>query len=257
MPEGEGARHAPATARNRDPLVDALRPLLPRRGLVLEVASGTGEHAVHFARRFPDLEWQPTDADPAALASIAAWAEARPAPHLRPPLLLDVRERWPVERADAVLAINLLHIAPWAATEALVAGAGRVLPGGGPLIVYGPFWREGVEPAPSQSRLRRKPADARRRVGRALAPGGDGRGGAGRAAARGRDGDAGQQPAGGVAADLILPGTGRGTAKRWRGLVPNPSVTPAACQLPVPGRNQAPPSAPAPAPATRCTARTR
>ena len=149
MPEGEGARHAPATARNRDPLVDALRPLLPRRGLVLEVASGTGEHAVHFARRFPDLEWQPTDADPAALASIAAWAEARPAPHLRPPLLLDVRERWPVERADAVLAINLLHIAPWAATEALVAGAGRVLPGGGPLIVYGPFWREGVEPAPS------------------------------------------------------------------------------------------------------------
>ena len=149
MPDGEGARHAPATQRNRDPLVDALRPLLPERGLVLEVASGTGEHAVHFARRFPDLEWRPTDSDPAALESIAAWAEARPAPNLRPPLRLDVREAWPVECADAVLAVNLLHISPWATTEALVAGAARVLPPGAPLLVYGPFWRDEVDPAPS------------------------------------------------------------------------------------------------------------
>ena len=145
-----GVRHAPATARNRDPLTDALTDaLLPASGLVLEVASGTGEHAVHFARRFPELEWQPTDADPDALESIAAWRQARPAPNLRPPLALDVREPWPVERADAVLAVNLLHISPWAATEDLVAGAARVLPAGGPLIVYGPFWREGVEPAAS------------------------------------------------------------------------------------------------------------
>ena len=144
-----GVRHAPAAARNRDPLTDALRPLLPATGLVLEVASGTGEHAVHFARRFPELEWQPTDADPAALESIAAWSETRPAPNLFGPLRLDVREPWPVERANAVLAINLLHISPWPATEALVVGAARVLPPGGPLIAYGPFWREGVEPAAS------------------------------------------------------------------------------------------------------------
>ncbi len=149
MPEGEGARRAPATARNRDPLVDALRPLLPAAGLVLEVASGTGEHAVHFARRFPDLAWQPTDADPAALPSIAAWAQARPAPNLRAPLRLDVREAWPGECVDAVLAINLLHISPWEATAALMAGAARALPRGAPLIVYGPFWRAGREPAPS------------------------------------------------------------------------------------------------------------
>ena len=149
MPDGEGARHAPATARNRDPLVDALRPLLPARGLVLEVASGTGEHAVHFARRFPDLTWQPTDADPKAVASITAWGEARPAPNLLPPLRLDVREPWPIERADAVLAVNLTHISPWSATEALVAGGARTLSLGGPLIVYGPFWRAGVEPAAS------------------------------------------------------------------------------------------------------------
>ena len=144
-----GVRHAPATTRNRDPLTDALRPLLPRTGLVLEVASGTGEHAVHFARRFPELEWQPTDAHPDALESIAAWAAARRAPNLRAALHLDVREVWPVARADAVLAVNLLHISPWSATEALVAGAARVLPPGGPLIVYGPFRQAGVPPAPS------------------------------------------------------------------------------------------------------------
>ena len=144
-----GVRHAPAAVRNCDPLTDALRPLLPEHGLLLEVASGTGEHAVHFARRFPALTWQPTDADPDALESIAAWSKARPAPNLRPPLALDVREPWLVEQADAVLAINLLHISPWPATEALVAGAARVLPAGGPLIVYGPFWCEGVAQAAS------------------------------------------------------------------------------------------------------------
>lgn len=144
-----GVRHAPAVARNRDPLTDALRPLLPASGLVLEVASGTGEHAVHFARRFPKLGWQPTDADPDALESIAAWAAARPAPNLRAALRLDVREVWPVARADAVLAVNLLHICPWSATDALVTGAARVMPRGAPLIVYGPFRRAGVAPAPS------------------------------------------------------------------------------------------------------------
>ena len=149
MPEGEGARHAPAAARNRDPLVDALRLLLPERGLVLEVASGTGEHVVHFARRFPELEWQPTDADEQALDSIAAWSSVQPAPNLRRPLLLDARDPWPIEHADAVLAVNLIHISPWEATEGLMAGAARVLPTDGPLLAYGAFWRRGVEPAPS------------------------------------------------------------------------------------------------------------
>lgn len=149
LPEGEGARHAPHTARNRDPLVDALRPLLPVSGLVVEVASGTGEHVVHFARRFAELDWQPTDADPQAIESIKAWQAARPAPNLRAPLLLDVTQPWPVERADAVLVVNLLHISLWQATEGLMASAGRVLSAGAPLLVYGAFWRSGIEPAPS------------------------------------------------------------------------------------------------------------
>ena len=144
-----GVRHAPAAARNRDPLADALRPILPATGCVLEVASGTGEHAVHFARRFPELTWRPSDADEDALASIEAWRAARPSPNLRAAVRLDVRRPWPIGRADAALAVNLLHISPWAATEALVAGAAAVLPPGGPLIVYGPFWQDGVEPAPS------------------------------------------------------------------------------------------------------------
>ena len=143
------ARHAPATARNREAILAVLRRVLPARGTVLEVASGTGEHAACFAAALPMLTWQPSDPDPHALASIAAHAEAAGLPNLRPPLALDVTAPWPLEAADAVVCINMVHISPWAATEALMAGAGRLLRPGAPLYLYGPYRREGIATAPS------------------------------------------------------------------------------------------------------------
>jgi SAM-dependent methyltransferase len=144
------ARHAPATARNRGPLLDVLRPRLPAGGLVLEVASGTGEHAVFFARALPHLTWQPTDPDPVALASIVAWREQAGLANLLAPRRLDAAEpgAWPVDRADAVIAINMVHISPWAATAGLLHGASRVLPAGGLLFLYGPYLEPDVETAP-------------------------------------------------------------------------------------------------------------
>jgi hypothetical protein len=121
-------RHAPATARNREPIAAVLAEELPEAGLALEVASGTGEHAVHFARTFPGLQWQPSDPDPAARESIAAWREEAGPANLLPPLALDAASPdWPIARADAVLCINMIHISPVAATEGLVAGAARLL----------------------------------------------------------------------------------------------------------------------------------
>jgi SAM-dependent methyltransferase len=148
-----GARTSPATARNRDPILEVLRPRLPAHGLVLEVASGAGEHAVHMARALPGLSWQPTDPDSAALDSIAAWRDAAGLPNLLAPLKLDAAapESWPVEKADAMVCINMVHISPWAATEGLMAGAGRVLPPGGILYLYGPYREAGVETAPSNT----------------------------------------------------------------------------------------------------------
>lgn len=146
----DARRHAPATERNREPIAAILRDVLPAAGTVLEVASGTGEHAIHFARGFPALTWQPSDPDPAALASIRAWAEAARLPNLRPPLLLDAAApAWPVDRADAILCINMVHISPWEATLGLLAGAAKLLPVGGPLVLYGPYFQRGVETAPS------------------------------------------------------------------------------------------------------------
>jgi SAM-dependent methyltransferase len=147
---GAGARReAPAAARNVGPVGDVLEAWLPERGLCLEVASGTGEHALAFARRFPRLNWQPTDPDPLALASIAAWAKDGP-PNLRPPLELDAAsEDWPVTAADAVLNLNMVHISPWPAALGLLDGSARLLGAGGRLILYGPWIEEGVEPAPS------------------------------------------------------------------------------------------------------------
>jgi hypothetical protein len=146
-----GARVSPATARNRDPILEALRPRLPREGLVLEIAAGAGEHAVHHAAALPGLEWQPTDPDPDALSSIAAWRAHAALPNLLPPLRLDAADpdAWPTPRADAVVNINMIHISPWAATEGLMAGAGRLLPSGGGLFLYGPYIERGVETAPS------------------------------------------------------------------------------------------------------------
>lgn len=144
--------HAPAVARNRDPLAAVLARLLPERGLVLEVSSGSGEHAVHFARRFPALTWQPTDVDPTALASIDAWRRHSGLANLHRPVELDVLAwPWPFLRADVLLNINMIHIAPWACCAALLEGAGRVLPLGAPLILYGPFVRGGRHTAPSNA----------------------------------------------------------------------------------------------------------
>lgn len=144
------ARAAPAVARNRDPILNVLRRVLSARGLVLEIASGTGEHAVHFAGALPGIVWQPTDPDAAALRSIAAWREQTRLPNLRPPLEFDVTaSTWPVERADAVVCINMIHISPWRSAEGLMAGAGRVLGPGGVLFLYGPYKEEGRHTAPS------------------------------------------------------------------------------------------------------------
>jgi hypothetical protein len=143
-------RFAPATARNREPIAAVLATELPARGLVLEVASGTGEHAAFLAARFPHLDWQPSDPDPQALASIAAHARDAALPNLRPPIAVDAEaSAWLVERADALLCVNMVHISPWAATVGLLAGAGRLLSAGAPLILYGPYRRRDVATAPS------------------------------------------------------------------------------------------------------------
>ena len=143
-------RNAPATARNRDSIAAILRTVLPPCGTVLEVASGTGEHAVFFAQAFPDLVFVPSDPDLSALASIRAWAETARLPNLRPPLLLDAAAAdWPIDRADAMLCINMVHISPWEATIGLLEHSAKLLPVGGPLVLYGPYFQQGVETAPS------------------------------------------------------------------------------------------------------------
>jgi SAM-dependent methyltransferase len=143
-------REAPATQRNRGPIAEVLRTALPPASLVLEVASGTGEHAIHFAAAFPTLTFQPSDPDPAALQSIAAWGEEAGLPNLRPPVQLDAAAaEWPVDHADAILCINMVHISPWQATLGLLDGAARLLPPNGPLFLYGPYLRSGVATAPS------------------------------------------------------------------------------------------------------------
>jgi SAM-dependent methyltransferase len=144
--------HAPAAARNRDPIASVLAQELPASGLVLEIASGTGEHAAHFAGRFPHLLWQPSDPDPTALASIDAWRAEAALGNLLPPIALDAAAtHWPVDRADAIVCINMVHISPPASAEGLIAGAGRLLPEGAPLVLYGPFREDGVDLAPSNA----------------------------------------------------------------------------------------------------------
>ena len=138
--------------RNRDPILAELRRVLPEAGLVLEIASGTGQHVIYFANALPHLTWQPSDADAAFRRSIEAWiAKERPA-NVRMPANLDVRRLpWPVTQADAVLCINMIHVSPWAATQALLDGAKRILPAGGVLFLYGPYRRFGRHTAPSNA----------------------------------------------------------------------------------------------------------
>ena len=154
-------RSAPAALRNREPIAEVLREWLPADGLVLEIASGTGEHAVHFAEAFPQLEWQPSDVDAAALASIEAWRGASGLANVRAPLVLDASSAdWPCDRAGAILSINMVHISPWASAIGLVRGAARLLPPCGALILYGPWLKDDIETAPSNLAF---DADLRRR----------------------------------------------------------------------------------------------
>ncbi len=145
------ALSSPATARNKDLILEVLREHLPATGLVLEIASGAGEHAVHVAANLPGLTWQPSDPDPQALASIAAWRGQAGTANLLAPVELDAArsDLWPVQGADAIVCINMIHISPWAATEGLFAGAGRLLPAEGVLVSYGPYLEDAVETAPS------------------------------------------------------------------------------------------------------------
>jgi SAM-dependent methyltransferase len=137
-------RVAPATARNRDPILDVLRRELPPRGTVLEIASGSGEHVVHFAAPLPALIFRPSDPEPSARASIDAWIAESGVINVLPAIALDAAApSWPIAAADAVLCINMVHIAPWAATLGLVAGAARILPPGGLFYLYGPYKRGG------------------------------------------------------------------------------------------------------------------
>jgi hypothetical protein len=144
----EARLSAPAAERNKEPILAVLRRVLPARGTVLTIAEGTGQHVAHFASALPDLHWRPGDPDVRSRASISAWTAGLS--NVAPPLDLDVTvSPWPIAAADAVLCINMIHIAPWAATEALMQGAAALLPAGGVLFLYGPYRREGRHTAPS------------------------------------------------------------------------------------------------------------
>lgn len=158
MSGADAARSTPAAERNRGPILEVLRRVMPAApeegatGRVLEIAAGAGQHAVHFASAFPAFEWLPSDPDPGARASIDAWRERAALTNLRPALDLDVcREPWPVDAVDAVVCINMIHISPPGVTRALIDGAARRLPPGGVLFLYGPYRRGGAHTAPSNA----------------------------------------------------------------------------------------------------------
>jgi len=143
-------QYAPATLRNRDFILDVLRDVLPKTGLILEIASGSGEHVVHFARNLPSLVFQPSDPDQDALLSVAGWANATGVTNVRAPIALDASNPvWPIASADGILCINMIHISPWDATLGLIKGAAAILPQGSPLYLYGPYIRAGFATAPS------------------------------------------------------------------------------------------------------------
>ncbi|MXP25865.1 DUF938 domain-containing protein [Altererythrobacter indicus] len=143
-------QNAPAALRNRGPIADVLAQELPAFGTVLEVASGTGEHVVYFAQRFPDIHWQPSDPDEQARASIAAWANDEGRQNIANPIALNAAgDVWPEIKVDAIVCINMVHISPWAASEGLMAAAGRLLAEGAPLILYGPYLEPDVPTAQS------------------------------------------------------------------------------------------------------------
>jgi len=138
-----------ATSRNRDPILKVLKRVLPKEGLILEIASGTGQHGLYFAEKMKSVRWQPTDSDPEMLASIRAWREESGLDNLLEPIALDVMEPWPVSRVDAIFNANMIHISPWPCTEALMRGSRRALSSAGLLVMYGPFMLGGQHTAPS------------------------------------------------------------------------------------------------------------
>jgi hypothetical protein len=143
-------RYAPATVRNRDFILDVLRDVLPMTGVILEIASGSGEHVVHFARNLPNLVFHPSDPDPDALLSVATWVKGADVANVRAPIVLDAsKSPWPVASADGIICINMVHISPWDATVGLIKGAAAILPPGSPLYLYGPYKRKGFAMAPS------------------------------------------------------------------------------------------------------------
>jgi Protein of unknown function (DUF938) len=143
-------QYAPATLRNRDFILDVLRDVLPMTGVILEIASGSGEHIVHFARNFPPLVFQPSDPEPDALLSIAAWVKVARVTNVRAPIALDASQSvWPIASADGVICINMVHISPWEATIGLIKGAAAILAPASPFYLYGPYIREGFATAPS------------------------------------------------------------------------------------------------------------
>jgi hypothetical protein len=155
-PSTDARQYAPATQRNREPILEVLLQVLPERGNILEVSSGTGEHAVFFAPHLSPRQWIPSDPNPSLRASIDAWRERNPVENLQPPLDIDARESvWSTEEEGiaiaAIVNINMIHIAPWSACLGLMAGGERLLPSGGILYLYGPFKRSGEHTAPSNS----------------------------------------------------------------------------------------------------------
>jgi len=165
LPEApNGGAVAPAAMRNRGPILAILEEILPSAGTVLELASGTGQHIVYFAAALPGLRWVPSDPEPAARDSIAAWCRAAELRNVAPPLALDARATdWPLAEVDAILCINMIHISPWSATQGLLQGAARILTPGGCLYLYGPYRIGGGHHAPSnvafdESLRRRDPA---------------------------------------------------------------------------------------------------
>jgi hypothetical protein len=161
-------QYAPATLRNRDFIVGALRDVLPTKGVILEIASGSGEHVVHFARNFPNLIFQPSDREPDALQSVAAWVKATRVTNVRGPMVLDVSQSpWPIASADGIICINMVHISPWESALGLFRGAAAILPPTAPLYLYGPFKREGFATASSNQAFDRSLSDSQPDLGSA------------------------------------------------------------------------------------------
>jgi Protein of unknown function (DUF938) len=153
-------QYAPAPVRNRDFILDILRDVLPMTGVILEIASGSGEHVVHFARNLPSLVFQPSDPEPETLLSVAAWVKDAHVTNVRAPIVLDASQSpCPIGSADGVICINMAHISPWDATVGLITGAAAILPPGSPLYLYGPYKRKGLATAPSNETFDRNLRD--------------------------------------------------------------------------------------------------